>query len=189
MNDTELQAKIDSIRENTRWIDTLVHHDYKDGTFSVSEKQAEVVEKVIDLLQELNWQLKLNTHKELKFAETKPINTKGCGKLVKIRSCKKEHGDKTYLGIYLGDMALSIHHSIKDDVLTASHSFYNPAIFVPELNEIIYGCESWWGEIKSPEEVNELITDDVIKNVWYVKLLTEATKKGKKSKKASKKAK
>jgi len=181
VNDTELQTKIDSIRENMRWIDFMVHHDYKEGDFSVSKEQAETVEKIIDLLQELNWQLKLNAHKELKFAETKPINIKGCGKLVKIRSCRKEHGDKTYLGIYLGDMALSIQHSIKDDVLTASHSFYNPAIFVPELNDIVYGCESWWGEIKSPEEVNELITDDVIKNVWYVKLLREDAKKSKKT--------
>jgi hypothetical protein len=46
----------------------------------------------------------------------------------------------------------------------------NPAIFVPDLNKVIFGYESWWGEIKSPEELRE-ITDDDIQNVWYVKAL------------------
>ena len=48
----------------------------------------------------------------------------------------------------------------------------NPAIFVPELKQIIYGCESWWGII---DDLNELkdITEEEIESVWYVRLLKE----------------
>ena len=46
----------------------------------------------------------------------------------------------------------------------------NPAIYVPELRKIVFGCESWWGEIQSPDEIKD-ITDDDISNVWYVKLV------------------
>lgn len=46
----------------------------------------------------------------------------------------------------------------------------NPAIFVPELGKIIFGMESWWGRIKSEEELKD-ITDGDIENVWYVKML------------------
>jgi hypothetical protein len=52
-----------------------------------------------------------------------------------------------------------------------SRQRYNPAIFVPELNDIVYGAASWWGEIEDEDELNDLITDDTIESVWYVKLL------------------
>ena len=45
----------------------------------------------------------------------------------------------------------------------------NPAIFVPELGKIIFGMESWWGRIKSEEELKD-ITDGDIENVWHVKM-------------------
>ena len=48
----------------------------------------------------------------------------------------------------------------------------NPAIYVPELGKIIFGMESWWGIIESPEELKD-ISDDDISNTWYVKLLQE----------------
>ena len=50
----------------------------------------------------------------------------------------------------------------------------NPAIFVPELKKIIYGCESWWGTINNQDDLSDLnISDDDIQNTWYVKLLHE----------------
>jgi hypothetical protein len=45
----------------------------------------------------------------------------------------------------------------------------NPAIYVPELRKIIFGCGSWWSEIESPDEIKD-ITDDDIENCWYVRL-------------------
>ncbi len=59
------------------------------------------------------------------------------------------------------------HH---DDQKLHVSPYSNPAIFVPELKKIIYGCESWWGEIESPEDFKEITSDD-INNVWYVQLL------------------
>lgn len=92
------------------------------------------------------------------------------GDLVQIRPCNKEYGDKTYLGILLGMAALSSYIEIKEDKFESHFSAYNPAIFVPELKKIIYGCESWWGKIKSVEELTQITNKD-IENVWYVKLL------------------
>jgi len=106
--------------------------------------------------------------------ESEKLDYKGLfhqqGTLVKVRPCGEEYGKKTYLGFYLGDLPLAITHSFneKSGILKAS-TFDNPAIFVPELGKIIWGCSSWWGEIKDENEIKD-ITDDDISNVWYVKL-------------------
>ena len=174
MKESEIQAKIDEIRKGLRWVETIVHHDFKDGSRSVTQKQAEIVQGVIDLLDTLNWAIKFSAYKELRHGDKKALDQRGCGKAVKIRSCKDGHGDKTYFGIYIGDVSMGISHKIKDGVVTAEQSSHNPAIFVPELGEVVYGCESWWGEIDSEEEMNKLITDETIQNVWYVKALRES---------------
>ena len=95
------------------------------------------------------------------------------GKLVKIRPCAPEYEDKTYLGLYLGDLNLSINcgYNKKSKVLTVEHAMSNPAIFVFSANKIIFGCESWWGVIESGDELNQVITNDDIDNIWYVKML------------------
>jgi hypothetical protein len=46
----------------------------------------------------------------------------------------------------------------------------NPAIWVPSLNKIVWGSESWWGPITTPEQVRE-ITDSDIESQWYVQAL------------------
>lgn len=91
------------------------------------------------------------------------------GKPVRIRPCAKEYKDKTYLGIYLGDLPYGItgyfsHIDEKLHIMAAN----NPAIYVFELQKIIHGYESWWSIIESPEEIKD-ITDNTIKNQWYVK--------------------
>ena len=99
------------------------------------------------------------------------------GELVKIRPCAEEYGGKTYLGFYLGDLPTQISqsHHRKTHMLTIStHS--NPAIFVPTLGKIIFGYESWWGEIENPEDLSD-ITDECINEQWYVKALKELIKK------------
>lgn len=96
-----------------------------------------------------------------------------CGKqgvLVSIRPCNEKYGNKTYLGFLIGDLATGSSITITDDnKIQCNWSGYNPAIFVPELGEIIMGMSSWWGEIESEEKLKE-ITDSDIENVWYVKL-------------------
>lgn len=91
--------------------------------------------------------------------------------LVKIRPCADEYNDETFLGFYLGELPTSISQSFqpKDHVLTIS-THTNPAIYVPKLNKIIFGCESWWSAIKSENDLAD-ITDETIDNQWYVKML------------------
>lgn len=96
-----------------------------------------------------------------------------CGDLVKVRPCGDEYKGKTYLGVLIGEVARSIHLTQNSDDPTAfviDPCLHNPAIFVPELRKVIFGYESWWGKIKSEDELKE-ITDEDIQNVWYVQML------------------
>jgi len=52
----------------------------------------------------------------------------------------------------------------------------NPAMWVPDLNRVVMGWESWWGEIKSEEDLRQ-ISDADIENVWYVKAIKALTEK------------
>lgn len=96
------------------------------------------------------------------------------GKFVAIRPVNKEDSDKTYLGIYLGEFAVSIGASYDKDTkeLKISRFMYNPAIFVFDLNKVLFGYESWWCIIKSEKDLQQ-ITDKDIENVWYVKALKQ----------------
>lgn len=80
---------------------------------------------------------------------------------------------KSYLGIYLGDLTIEIDHyyHVKDKTLTIS-AHTNPAIFVLDLKRIVWGCESWWGFISTPDELRQISNADV-ENVWYVRALKE----------------
>ena len=103
------------------------------------------------------------------------------GNLVSVRPCNEKYGNKTYLGFLLGDLALSSSIEITDDKkIKCSWSNHNPAIFVPELGEVIMGCASWWGHIESEEDLKQ-ITDSEIENVWYVKLLNQMNKESDKT--------
>jgi hypothetical protein len=111
---------------------------------------------------------------EVSAVDTRPTHAvrmeEKVGAWCSIRPCSE---NKTYLGVYLGDLMLSAMHSynIKDKVLTVfPHT--NPAIFVPDLKRVVWGCESWWGIIKGPDDLRK-ITDANIQNIWYVKALKE----------------
>lgn len=95
---------------------------------------------------------------------------KEVGSWVSIRPCDNE---KTYLGVYLGYMMFNSnhHYHLKTKVLKIV-PFMNPAIYVPDLKRVVWGCESWWGIIRKPEELRK-ITDSDIQNVWYMKALVE----------------
>lgn len=93
------------------------------------------------------------------------------GKFVKITPCDEEHRGKTYLGLFLGDLPLGIAVSHNPNTKELNLSYRtNPAIFVFELNKIVFGAESWWGIIETENELKEITQDD-IDNVWYVKAL------------------
>lgn len=106
--------------------------------------------------------------------ETQPIKFDSwcceMGKLVAVRPCGDEYKGKTFLGFFLGELPLttSVSYNESQGILKVS-TIGNPAMFVPELGKIIWGCGSWWNEINSKDELKQ-ITDIDIDNVWYVKL-------------------
>jgi hypothetical protein len=95
------------------------------------------------------------------------------GSLVKVRPCGKEYNNETYLGIYIGDLAIDGSAMLNRDTneIEVKHRT-NPAMFVPKLKKLIFGCESYWTTIKSEKDFDE-ITDTDIDNVWYVKMMKE----------------
>lgn len=97
-----------------------------------------------------------------------------CGDMVKVRPCADRYENKTYLGILLGDLALTQMCSFKEKTgeLKISRVMYNPAMFVPDLNEVIYGCGSYWSRIESANQLKD-ISDADIEGVWYVKALKQ----------------
>lgn len=99
------------------------------------------------------------------------------GDLVAVRPCEEKYEKKTYLGFYLGDLPKTILTTFnsKDGILNID-TMRNPAMFVPELGEIIWGCESWWHEVKSENELRG-ITDKDINETWYVKLAHQLQEK------------
>jgi hypothetical protein len=94
------------------------------------------------------------------------------GSWVSVRPCGEEYGGKTYLGIYLGDLAVNPVIFLKEDQTLEVMMHQNPAMYVPDLKEVIWGMGSWWGRIDSPEGLRK-ITDADIENIWYVKALKE----------------
>lgn len=93
------------------------------------------------------------------------------GMLVAVRPCSDNEEKKTYIGFFIGNLPLCItaEFNKKTGVLT-QYTFTNPAIYVPELEKIIFGCDSWWYRIESEDQLRQ-ISDEAINNVWYVKAI------------------
>lgn len=107
----------------------------------------------------------------------KPFSLYKAGGLAKVRPCGEDYGGKTYIGIFLGELTDGAYctYNKNSGELTIGCTG-NPAIFVPELNSIIWGCESWWSRIDKETDCKE-ITDADIQGTWYVKLLKEIASK------------
>jgi hypothetical protein len=101
------------------------------------------------------------------------------GTFVSVRPCSEDDGKKTFLGIFLGDLFTMdplVAYDTRNGQLRIVAAKTNPAMFVPDLGRIVWGYESWWGEIESPDQLRQ-ITDEDIQNVWYVKAMEQMTKK------------
>lgn len=157
-------------------IKSVCKKEQKDFSNIPDDKYEEEIEKQIDCNEfeskYIEYPLEISG---IDFPKDKGIRTETyngkCGQLVKVRPCNEKYGGRTYLGIFLGDADIGFHvsHNTQSKELSIIRH-YNPAIFVPELKEIIYGAGSWWGKINSEEELKE-ITDEDINDVWYVKML------------------
>lgn len=93
------------------------------------------------------------------------------GRLVKVRPCGDDGGGKTFLGFFLGELAISpsVSFDLKTKVMRVS-TVGNPAIFVPDLVRIVWGAESFWSLIDTEEDLRD-ITDETINEQWYMKAL------------------
>ncbi|MDR1282420.1 MAG: hypothetical protein LBK99_16600 [Opitutaceae bacterium] len=95
------------------------------------------------------------------------------GTMVAVRPCDEACKGKTYLGMYLCDAPTGVTgEQIGDKVVLTMNNYQNPAIYVPDLDKIVWGYDSWWGEIKSEGKLRE-ITDADIQNQWYVRALAQ----------------
>jgi hypothetical protein len=91
-----------------------------------------------------------------------------------VRPVGEEYGNKTFLGVLLGEMAVSQACSFDQatGTLKVDRCMFNPMIFIPEKNTVVFGYESWWGTIKTEDQLRQ-ITDVDIQNIWYVKALKQ----------------
>lgn len=82
------------------------------------------------------------------------------------------HVSRSYLGIFLGYLATGTssltYHPPSEELRVSMMT--NPCMFVPELQRVVWGYESWWTAIETPEQLRT-ITDTDIDNVWYVQAL------------------
>lgn len=97
-----------------------------------------------------------------------------CGSWVSVRPCFPEAGGRTYLGVLLGELAAlgGAQFNRATGTLRLIGGLGNPAIYVPDLKRVVMGYESWWGLIRSPDDLRR-ITDADIQDVWYVRALRE----------------
>ena len=164
----ELLQELDSAAEILKDFGKFKHlFSDDDGTSTLA--------KLRNTVQQIRLRAQMTKIKEIEYEKADILRScSNSGKLVKIRPCGKEYGEKTYLGLYLGDMATSPSLSIKDDKIAVRMSMHNPAMFVFDLSKIIFGYESFWGVIKTEADLSG-ISDNDIDSLWYVKALKQAT--------------
>ena len=118
----------------------------------------------------IQYPIKVN---KIEYDPLKSWNQYEPGTPVRIMPCAKKYKEKTYRGMYLGNLPIQNYISYKEETKQLNVcAMNNPAIFVFELEKIIYGCESYWNVINDPNDFKE-ITKEMLDNVWYVQLLKE----------------
>lgn len=122
---------------------------------------------------------KIEFDKSSKILEPELLFGGKCGDFVSVRPCAGEYKDKTYLGVIIGGLSMGAHLRFEKETGTIKVSYggHNPLIFIPEKSTTVMGCASWWGKIKSEDQLRE-ITDDDISNVWYVQALKKLAEGG-----------
>lgn len=97
----------------------------------------------------------------IELAEGFDLYKKSIGRIVRIKPCFEETEEKEYLGIFLGELfsCNAVSYKRKEKHLTVT-PVLNPAIYVPELKQIVYGYESWWSFIENKDEIYSISKDD-----------------------------
>lgn len=153
---------------------------WKNRELSAMERWAQVNEFKINFVCEefkslfIEYPIEVSKINTESFKKIKYKNSE-VGKFVRVAPCAEEYNGQTYLGMYLGELPIGPHITHNPDTKELNIStITNPAIFVFELNKIIYGMESFWEIIETEEDLKDITKDDIY-NVWYVKLLKEFT--------------
>lgn len=96
---------------------------------------------------------------------------KKCGDFVAVRIAGEPD---THLGILLGEFptGLTAFHDPDTKELKVGFDCGNPAIYIPQQQQVVFGYQSWWRKIEREEQLNE-ITDEQIADTWYVKALKQ----------------
>lgn len=87
---------------------------------------------------------------------------------VAVRICGE---DITRFGVYLGNFPRYTTVSLNEDTGTLKiRCADNACIFIPELKRVVFGDECFWRRLKDETDMKN-ITDEIIQNQWYMKLL------------------
>jgi hypothetical protein len=70
------------------------------------------------------------------------------GDKVSIQHCSIE-SNKTFEGIYIGEINIGPPFP------------WNPVFFIPQLNTVWAGMESWWGVNKDPNVIKQITKEDI----------------------------
>ncbi|MDR1897107.1 MAG: hypothetical protein LBR10_09990 [Prevotellaceae bacterium] len=162
MEKSELIKTIGELQEVLKDHNKFIH------LFSADEGK-KTLTKIFSLTVDVQRLLAASDVKDVVYPKNLHLE-RGKAGFVRIRPCGEEYGNKTYLGILIGEMACGITSKIEANKMELSWSAYNPAIFVPALNKIIFGGEGWWSEIEGSDDLKE-ISNLEIDNTWYMKLL------------------
>ncbi|MDE1465325.1 hypothetical protein [Spartinivicinus poritis] len=98
------------------------------------------------------------------------------GQYVAVKPCDD---NKTYLGVLIGELCQPVvKYDEVSQALTVTFGMGNPAIWVPDLNRVVMGYESWWSKIKRPDDLKQITDADII-NTWYVQVLKQLSEQEK----------
>lgn len=172
---TSLKDQLEAVDEQLDALDLQVKE--------LKQTKAEILKQSLDASDEDAWMIKMELE-SIEINERTPLPSRKLGwkvdhvswgekcepfkaswrsetgAWVKVRPCGKEYEGKTYLGILLGDVALSVSFRYSPETRTIGFepAMHNPAMYIPDLKKIVYGCGSWWGVIEGPEDPVESLT-------------------------------
>lgn len=176
MTKKELESRLKNLDSKLKEIQRQIHEVYKESINS-SEKEKLcpdwVAERLLCERKTIEYPIVVNGIHRDEIDVIQPSLMDPLAKWVAVRPVEEEYKGKTYLGIMLGDIATHVSCYFNEDgILSIGLAGHNPAMYVPDLNKIIWGYGSWWREIKTEKDLQK-ITDKNINNTWYVRALKE----------------
>lgn len=104
--------------------------------------------------------------------DTNPLTGIKIGDFASVRPCGDSNPEgKTFFGYFIGDIPYRtgvIYDPQDKELMIAGDT--NPAFFLPDLGEVVFGMGSFWGKMEKPEDLKQ-ISDADINSLWYVKAL------------------